>query len=181
MAKLTGANAKFHTNGPIAKGPDSQIEITVTDRTGTIVAQESNAYGPFAVGSTVGPFPIPVLNEVERDHLQPGGNVTLNWLPVPAAASWDFRSHAGPDLRGRVQPPRRPERGGLRSLGTTRSSTACSRRAATGLLALGLSSARRFLSGAGQKPPGHCRVRAMFRSFVAVTYITRVAEGRLGG
>ncbi len=90
MAKLTGANAKFHTNGPIAKGPDSQIEITVTDRTGTIVAQESNAYGPFAVGSTVGPFPIPVLNEVERDHLQPGGNVTLNWLPVPATASWDF-------------------------------------------------------------------------------------------
>ncbi len=89
MAKLTGANAKFHTNG-VAKGPNSQIEIIVTDSTGTIVAQESNSYGPFAPGSTSGPFPIPVLNEVEKDRLQPGGNVTLNWLPVPAGASCDF-------------------------------------------------------------------------------------------
>jgi hypothetical protein len=89
MAKLTRANAKFHTNGP-AKDAQSQIEIIVTDSTGSIVAQESNSYGPFAPGSTEGPFPIPVLNEVEKDLLQPGGNVTLNWLPVPAGAAWDF-------------------------------------------------------------------------------------------
>ena len=111
----------------------------MTDTTGTIVAQESNAYGPFALGSTVGPFPIPVLNEVERDHLQPGGNVTLNWLPVPATAAWDFNLTLDLIFEDGFQPPRRPERGGLRSLGTTRSSTACSRRAATGFLALGLS------------------------------------------
>ncbi len=89
MPKLTRANATFHTNGP-AKGPDSEIEIIVTDSAGTIVAQESNAYGPFPAGSSKGPFPIPVLNEVEKHQLQPGGSLTLNWLPVPPAAGWNF-------------------------------------------------------------------------------------------
>jgi hypothetical protein len=89
MPKLTAANATFHTNG-VAKGPASEIEITVTDSTGTIVAQESNAYGPFAPGTNEGPFPIPVLNQVEKHHLQPGGSLTLNWLPVPPGATWNF-------------------------------------------------------------------------------------------
>jgi hypothetical protein len=89
MAKLTGANVRFHTNA-IPKNADSQIEIIVTDSTGTIVAQESNAYDPFPVGASSGPFPIQVLNEVEKHHLQPGGSVTLNWLPVPPPAAWDF-------------------------------------------------------------------------------------------
>jgi len=89
MAKLTGANVRFHNNTP--KGPDSQIEIIVTDSTGTIVAQESNAYGPFAAGASSGPFPIPVLNEVHKHRLQPGGTITLNWLPAPPGApTWDF-------------------------------------------------------------------------------------------
>jgi hypothetical protein len=43
--------------------------------------QESNAYGPFAPGTNEGPFPIPVLNQVEKHQLQPGGSLTLNWLP----------------------------------------------------------------------------------------------------
>ena len=111
MAKLTGANAKFHTNG-VAKGPNSQIEIIVTDSTGTIVAQESNSYGPFAPGSTSVLFPIPVLNEVEKDRLQPGGNVTLNWLPVPAGASWDFNLTL--DLVSRTIPTSSSSRTGWR-------------------------------------------------------------------
>jgi hypothetical protein len=89
MPKLIAAKATFHTNGP-AKGPASEIEIIVTDSTGTIVVQESNAYGPFAPGTNEGPFPIPVLNQVEKHQLQPGGSLTLNWLPVPPGATWNF-------------------------------------------------------------------------------------------
>lgn len=88
MAKLTGANVKFHSDN--AKGPDSRIEIIVTDAMGTIVAQESNSYGIFTPGASSGPYSVPVVNEVEKHRLQPGGTVTLNWLPVPAFATWVF-------------------------------------------------------------------------------------------
>jgi hypothetical protein len=87
-ATLTAANATFHTRG-IPKAVNSEVEIIVTDMTGTIVAQESNSFGPFSPNTTSGPFPIQVLNKVDKGQLHPGGSLTLNWLPDPPGA-WEF-------------------------------------------------------------------------------------------
>jgi hypothetical protein len=86
-ATLSAANVTFRSQTP--KTPNSAIEIVVTDSTGTIVAQESNSYGPFGPNTVSGPHPIKVLNQVDKTVLQPGGSVTLNWLPNPPSA-WRF-------------------------------------------------------------------------------------------
>jgi hypothetical protein len=81
-ATLSAVQATFHAVAP--KAPADEIEITVTDSAGEIVAQDTNNYGVFPAGSTNGPYGIEVLNQVDKTTLHPGGNVTIN-TPSPAA------------------------------------------------------------------------------------------------
>ena len=79
---LSAVQATFHAVAPKALG--DEIEITVTDSTGEIVAQDTNNYGVFPAGSNNGPYGIEVLNQVDKTVLHPGGNVTIN-TPNPGS------------------------------------------------------------------------------------------------
>ena len=79
---LSAVQATFHAVASKALG--DEIEITVTDSAGDIVAQDTNNYGVFPAGSNNGPYGIEVLNQVDKTDLHPGGNVTIN-TPNPAA------------------------------------------------------------------------------------------------
>ena len=88
---LSAVQATFHAVAP--KAPGDEIEITVTDSAGEIVAQDTNNYGVFSAGSTNGPYGIEVLNQVDKTDLHPGGNVTINtpsWQPPgPPTSRWN--------------------------------------------------------------------------------------------
>jgi hypothetical protein len=62
---LTSALVSFHTRLN-AKNANSVIEVIVTDSTGSIVAKESNNFGPFAVNTNSGPNPLEVYNQVDK-------------------------------------------------------------------------------------------------------------------
>lgn len=97
MPKLTRANATFHTNGP-AKGPDSEIEIIVTDSAGTIVAQEQRLR-PVPRRQQQGPVPDPGAQRGGEAPAAAGRQPHPQLAAGSARSRLEFQFQRGPDLR----------------------------------------------------------------------------------
>src|SRR5689334_12791597 len=80
---LKGAQVSFHTLGVADsnKDRDSHVTVTVRTRGSGIAARIDDDFGEFEPNSENGPYELDIINEVTKDRLSPGGNVTIRLDP----------------------------------------------------------------------------------------------------